>query len=517
MSTFRLSKVLGHLQPLTLPTQIVSSRSCHAHVQVQSGYNTVTSQFVELIKLCVNLPDSQVYWSQDKSQNGAQELKERQTDKSHHGLHKVDLLVYPLTTEEVARILPACAQHKIAVTVRTTGTGLEGGSIPFHGGLMIDMSKMKSIVELDETTMMITVQPGIKKDALNEYLKQKGYFWPVDPASNAGIGGYASTGASGTLTVKYKTIRENIVCLKVVTVDGKIITTRRKVSKSSVGYNLTQLFIGAEGTLGITTEITLRILRTPSAILAAVARFSTTKACAQTVQGLAVEQVGSLARAELINAVCMKNINAYSNTNYPIQPTLLLEFHGATQTEVLEAAKTAERVAKEFGCSDFQYTTDEGEREKMWQARRDVYFASFLTKTPPEGKKLQIFATDVCVPMHKLAQLIDETERDAVDSGTVCPIVGHVGDGNFHSMVPYIDGDHVDMKLASDLNDRLINRCLSMGGTCSGEHGVGVGKKAGLVMEHGEDFVDVMRKIKKALDPNSILNPDKVFDLLKKA
>jgi len=347
------------------------------------------------------------------------------------------------------------------------------------------------------------VQAGVRRKQLNEYLRDTGLFFPIDPGADASLGGMTATRASGTNAVRYGTMRENVLGLTVVLADGRVIRTGGRARKSSAGYDLTRLFIGSEGTLGVITEIQLRLYGIPEAVSSAVCSFQTLKGAVDTV--ITTIQMGiPVARIELLDEVQMDAINRYSDLNYPAQPTLFFEFHGS-DSGVKEQTGRVGEIASEFGGGDFQWATRTEDRNKLWQARHDAYYAAMALRPGCKG-----WATDVCVPISRLAECILETRKDIDESGIITPIVGHVGDGNFHLVFLVDTENEEEMKKATAVNDRMVMRALELGGTCTGEHGIGYGKIEFLRHEHGE-AVSVMRQIKRALDPDELMNPGKIL------
>jgi len=424
-------------------------------------------------------------------------------DASYHPCVPPDAVAFAQSTEEVSEIVTLCAQHKIPIIPFGTGTGVEGNVVALRGGVCIDVSQMNRILQVSTGDLDATVEAGVTHEQLNEHLRDKGLFFSVDPGANASIGGMAATRASGTNTVRYGTMRENVLSLKVVLPDGRIIRTARRARKSSAGYDLTRLFVGSEGTLGIITEATVRLYGIPAAISAAVCSFASIEAAVNAV--IHTIQAGvPVARIEVANAMQMDAINKYSKLNLPVTPTLWLEFHG-TEASVAEQAEVVQKIAAAHGGANFSWTTKAEDRCKLWRARHDVVYADRALR--PGG---QIFATDVCVPISRLAECIVATERDVATSFLPAPIVGHVGDGNFHLVIVLNPNDPREMAEAARLNERLVHRALSLDGTCTGEHGIGCGKIDFLIAEHGE-AVSVMRAIKTAIDPDNIMNPGKIL------
>ena len=423
-------------------------------------------------------------------------------DESYHLGHPPGAVVFAHSTEEVSAVVKACAARGVPVIPFGTGTSLEGHVAALHGGVCIDLSQMDAVIQVNAEDMDVTVQPGVRRKQLNEYLRDTGLFFPIDPGADASLGGMTATRASGTNAVRYGSMRENVLALTVVMADGRIIRTARRARKSAAGYDLTRLFVGSEGTLGVITEITLRLYGIPEAVSAAVASFPDLEAAVNTVI-LTIQSGIPVARVELLDDVQMDAVNRYSDLDYPVQSTLFFEFHG-TPSGVEEQSAMVQDIAKEFGAADFQWTTKAEERTKLWQARHDAYYAGLALRPGSKG-----MATDVCVPLSRLAECIVETRKDIDQSGLIAPIVGHVGDGNFH-LVLLMDPDDTDeIARIKALNERMIMRAIAMDGTCTGEHGVGSGKIDFLVAEHGE-AVSVMRAMKMALDPDNIMNPGKI-------
>ena len=423
-------------------------------------------------------------------------------DESYHAVHAPDAVVFPNSTEEVAEIVRVCAEHGTPVIPFGVGTSLEGHVSALHGGVCIDLSEMNEIVRVGPEDMDVTVQAGVRRKQLNEHLRDTGLFFPIDPGADATIGGMTATRASGTNAVRYGTMRENVLALTVVTSDGRIINTARRARKSAAGYDLTRMFVGSEGTLGVITEVTLRLYGIPEAMSAAVCSFPGMEEAIDTV--IQTIQMGiPVARIELLDELQMKACNNYSNLEYPVAPTLFLEFHGS-EASVAEQAETVQMLATENGAGDFKWATRTEERNQLWQARHDAAYAA-LSLRPGS----QMWATDVCVPISRLAECILDTQKDLAESFLMAPLVGHVGDGNFHLVFLLDPDDERELAEAERLNERLVLRALAMDGTCTGEHGVGWGKLDFLTAEHGE-AVSLMRDIKRSLDPANIMNPGKI-------
>ncbi|HEY0524895.1 MAG TPA: FAD-linked oxidase C-terminal domain-containing protein [Stellaceae bacterium] len=423
-------------------------------------------------------------------------------DESYHQPHAPDAVVFPHSTEEVAEIVRLCAAHRVPIIPFGTGTSLEGHVAALRGGICIDMSRMNRVLRVGAEDLDCTVEAGVTRKQLNAHLRDTGLFFPIDPGADASIGGMTSTRASGTNAVRYGTMRENVLSLTVVLPDGKVIRTARRARKSAAGYDLTRMFVGAEGTLGVITEVTLRLHGIPEAISAAVCPFPTIEDAVNTV--IQTIQAGvPVARIELLDDVQVDAVNRYSKMNYKVAPTLFFEFHG-TPTGVADQTDVVKGIAADHGGVQFHWTTSPEERSKLWQARHDAYYAALALRPGSKG-----WATDVCVPISRLAECISETKKEIAQSFVPSALVGHVGDGNFHLSF-MIDPDNPDeIAEAARLNESMVRRALAMDGTCTGEHGIGWGKMDLLVAEHG-DAVDAMRTLKRAFDPDNIMNPGKI-------
>ena len=423
-------------------------------------------------------------------------------DESYHPSAPPDAVVYCTETDQVAAVVRACAERRVPVIPFGAGTSLEGHVAALSGGVCIDLSRMDRILAVNAEDMDVTVQAGVRRKALNDYLRDTGLFFPIDPGADASIGGMTATRASGTNAVRYGTMRENVLGLTVVMADGRVIRTSRRARKSAAGYDLTRLFVGSEGTLGVITEITLRLYGIPEAVLAAVCPFPDLESAVSAVI-LCIQSGIPVARIELLDEAQMDAVNKYSHLDYALKPTLFFEFHGS-DAGVREQVDSVKAIAADFGADDFQWATRPEDRSKLWQARHDAYYAAIALRPGSKG-----IATDVCVPISKLAECILETRKDIDASGLCAPIVGHVGDGNFH-IVFVVDPDNADeMQRAADVNERMVMRAIALDGTCTGEHGVGYGKIDFLTAEHGEALV-AMRAVKQALDPQNIMNPGKI-------
>ncbi len=426
-------------------------------------------------------------------------------DESYHPAVAPDAVVFARSTEDVAETIRLCAEHGTPIVPFGTGTSLEGGVAALSGGVSIDLTGMNQILRVSAEDLDCTVQAGVTRKQLNAHLHDTGLFFPVDPGADASLGGMAATRASGTNAVRYGTMRESVLGLTVVLADGRTIHTGTRARKSAAGYDLTRLFVGSEGTLGVITELTLRLQGIPEAMSAAVCSFPTVESAVQTVI-LAIQSGIPMARIELLDEVQIDACNRFSKLDHPVQPTLFLEFHGSEQGVVEQSEMLAE-LASEFGGSDLRWSVHQEDRNRLWQARHDAYYASLALRPGARG-----MTTDVCVPISRLADCIAETKADVEESRLLAPIVGHVGDGNFH-LVFVIDPDDADELARADAaHRRMVERALAMGGTCTGEHGIGYGKIDFLEAEHGEG-VAVMAQIKRALDPHNLMNPGKVLRL----
>ena len=414
-----------------------------------------------------------------------------------------DGVVFPHSTEEVQDIVRVCAEQRVPIIGYGTGSSLEGHVNAPAGGITVSTRDMNRILDVNVEDLDCTVEPGVTREALNEHLRDTGLFFPIDPGANASIGGMASTRASGTNAVRYGTMRENVIALEAVMSNAEAIVTSRRVRKTSAGYDLTRLLVGSEGTLGILTKITLRLHGIPEEIAGGVCPFPGVEAaCEATI--LAIQTGIPVARIELLNALQMRAFNTYSGNDEPEQPHLFLEFHG-TGSSVAEQMERFDEIVSDLGGGPFRRTVDREARTKLWKARHDAYWAALSLRPGAKG-----ISTDVCVPISKLAECVVATEHDIVEHELVAPIVGHVGDGNFHVLILLNPDDGNEVDAAEAFVARLNDRALAMGGTCTGEHGIGQGKQRFLRAELGS-AVDQMRLIKRALDPLDIMNPGKIF------
>jgi D-lactate dehydrogenase (cytochrome) len=414
-----------------------------------------------------------------------------------------DAVVFPQTTEDVQDAVRICVQHKVPIIPFGTGTSLEGHINAPSGGVTLDFRDMNRILAVHPEDLDCVVEPGVTRKQLNENLRDQGLFFPIDPGADASIGGMSATRASGTNAVRYGTMKDNVLALKVVLANGEIIRTSSRAKKSSAGYDLTRLFVGSEGTLGVITEVTVRLHGIPEAISGGICPFPSVDAACQAA--IATIQSGiPVARIELLDEMQVKACNMHSKLTLPETPMLFLEFHGTT-AGVAEQSERFGEISKDLGGGPFKWTTNTEERTKLWQARHDAYWAALGLR--PGARP---FATDVCVPLSRLAECVAETQKDIASHGLIAPIAGHVGDGNFHCS-PLIDMDNpAEIQAAKDFNARLVERAIAMEGTCTGEHGVGQGKMKYLKAEHGEALA-VMRSIKQALDPDDLMNPGKII------
>ena len=436
-------------------------------------------------------------------------LSTAQIVREHHGKDQTwnpgippDAVAFVQSTEEVQSIVQVCARLQVPIIPFGAGTSLEGHFTAPYGGICIDISQMNQILEVNAEDLDCRVQAGVTRKQLNTYLRDKGLFFPIDPGSDASLGGMTATRASGTNAVRYGTMRENVMGVTAVMADGEIVRMGTRARKSSAGYDLTRLMVGSEGTLGVITEVGLKLYGIPESIKAGVCTFPSVEACCNTA--IQVIQMGiPIARIELVDAEHIKAINAYSKLTMAVGPTLFVEFHG-TEAGTTEQAEMFAEIAGEFGAGPIEWATQEEDRTKLWQARHDAFWA---TKSLKPGKEESI-ATDVCVPISRLAECVVETQRDLEDNNIYGPIIGHVGDGNFHVVLFCDRSDVAEVKRVKAVYERLIKRALAMGGTCTGEHGIGSGKREYLALEHGNGL-DVMRAIKSALDPLNIMNPGK--------
>src|SRR5688500_57386 len=426
-------------------------------------------------------------------------------DESHFPYAPPDAVVYPRSTPEVRDIVNLCRQHRVPMIPYGVGTSLEGHILAVKGGVCIDLSQMNQVLAVHEEDLDAVVQAGVTLKQLNEFIKHTRLFSPIDPGADATLGGMSATRASGTNAVRYGTMRENVLSLKVVLADGRVIQTSRRAKKSAAGCDLTRLFVGSEGTLGVITEVTVKLHPVQAAMSAAVCAFPSIQGAADTV--IQTLQAGvPIARSELLCATTMAALNRHNKTSHREMPTLLLEFHG-TEAAVVEQAKMVQELARDNGGLDFQWATKPEERSQLREARHNAYFACLQLK--PGARAL---STDVCVPISRLAECVVETAKDIDKASMPIPLFGHVGDGNFHLVILIDPQREAEIEEAKALNVRVVKRALAMEGTCTGEHGVGIGKQSYLAEELGE-AVDLMRDLKRTFDPENLLNPGKIVEL----
>lgn len=414
-----------------------------------------------------------------------------------------DAVIFPANTEEVQEIVRICATHRVPIIPFGTGTSLEGHVNAPAGGISIDFSQMDQIVAVHAEDMDVTIQPGVTRKALNTHLRDTGLFFPIDPGADASLGGMAATNASGTCAVRYGTMKDNVLALKAVLPSGEVVTSAKRARKTSAGYDLTRLIVGSEGTLGLITELTLKLQGIPEATSAATCSFPTVEAACETV--IAAFQYGlPVARIELLDALQVKACNAYSKLSLPETPLLFLEFHG-TEAGVTEQAEVFGEIAGDFGGTGFTFTTREEERSTLWQARHDAYWAALQLRPGAQG-----ISTDVCVPLSQLATCVAATQAKLADLNLLAPVVGHVGDGNFHTLL-LIDMENTEeITKAEGFIGWLNDLAISLDGTCTGEHGIGQGKAKYLERELGPTAIEMMGAIKRGIDPQNIFNPGKM-------
>jgi len=427
-------------------------------------------------------------------------------DESVYSVPPPAAVVFAESTADVSDAVKLASQHNMPVIPFGVGSSLEGHLLAVQGGISIDVSRMNKVLSVNAEDLTVTVQPGVTRKQLNDEIKSTGLFFPIDPGADASIGGMSATRASGTNAVRYGTMRENVLALEVVTASGEVIRTGTRAKKSSAGYDLTRLLVGSEGTLGVMTEITLKLYPLPEAISAAICSFPSIEAAVRTT--IQIIQMGiPIARVELIDAHTVRMVNTYAKLSLREEPMLLMEFHGSP-AGVKEQAETVQEIASEFGGNAFEWATTPEERTRLWTARHNAYFAAIQSKPG-----CRAISTDTCVPISRLADCLLDSVTEADASGIPYFLVGHVGDGNFHFGY-LIDPDNPqERETAEALNHQLVTRALQLGGTCTGEHGVGLHKMDFLLTEAGDGAVDMMRTIKRALDPKNIMNPGKIFAL----
>lgn len=459
-------------------------------------------------KTCHPLPEALVLALRTRF---GERLTQAEAARLHHGKDESslppeppDAVVFAMSTEEVAFAVALCHAHLVPIIAYGTGTSLEGHLLAVQGGLCIDLSKMDQVLAIRPKDLDATVQAGVTRKQLNAALHGTGLFFPIDPGADASLGGMAATRASGTNAVRYGTMRDAVLSATVVMPDGQIIKTGSRAKKSSAGYDLTRLFVGSEGTLGIITELTVRLHPLPEAIASAVCAFPDIPAAVHAV--IQTIQLGfPVARIELIDALSVTAINRYSKTRLREAPTLFFELHGSPAS-VAEQTETLSAITAEHGGMGFEWADKPEDRSRLWQARHDAYYACLGLQ--PGARSI---TTDVCVPISRLAECIAATRADLEQTGLVAPLLGHVGDGNFHMLLLVEPGNGDMLSKAHDFAQRLAERAIAMDGTCTGEHGIGLGKRKYMALEHGDGALDVMRAIKMALDPDNIMNPGKVL------
>jgi D-lactate dehydrogenase (cytochrome) len=440
----------------------------------------------------------------DRVGTGADILSQHAHDESFHPESRPDMVVWPRSVEEAAAVVRIAAEHRLPLVPFGAGTSLEGHVAALAGGISVDMREMDMIGRPSLEDLDVVVQAGVTRRALDARLSPEGVFFAVDPGSDATIGGMIATGASGTMTVRYGAMRENVLALTVINAGGEVLRTHSRARKSSAGYDLTRLMIGSEGTLGLICDATLRIHPIPSATAAAACTFPTVDAAVQCVVRVGQYAI-PVARIELADELQIEAINRHDQTSFDIAPTLFLEFHGGSEKDVAAQAQETASIAAEFGGSGFAWASDERDRRKLWRARHRAYDATRALRPGSAG-----LTTDVCVPISSLAACVAAAQADIAEHGLTASIVGHVGDGNFHVIVLVDPDDPEDIARAEEFHARLVMRALAHDGTCTGEHGVGYGKSRFLLAEHGPGGVAMMRAIKRALDPDGIFNPGKV-------
>eukprot|EP00931_Biecheleriopsis_adriatica_P005489 TRINITY_DN107000_c0_g1_i1.p1 TRINITY_DN107000_c0_g1~~TRINITY_DN107000_c0_g1_i1.p1 ORF type:complete len:491 (+),score=103.62 TRINITY_DN107000_c0_g1_i1:39-1475(+) len=464
-----------------------------------AAWYKIDAPFIQELRSIVG--SDRVYWREEEATSGA--CADYDSDRGLFASGHADAACQPRTAEDVQKVVELCSRCNVVMVPRGAGTGLEGACVPHFGGLVIDTMDLK-FFEVRKSDFSVVCGPGWLKDDLNKELAKHDLIFGVDPSSNPSIGGMASTGSSGLATMKYGTMKENLVSLKVVVAGGAVLNTRSKVRKSSAGYDLTQLVGGSEGTLGVIVELTLRVFPKPTARSGAVVAFPSIRTASEAVVALRSAALGTLVRCELLNSMMIDATNQKFDQQLPLKDTLFIELQGRDGEQIQRDLAHVERIVHENAASNWR--SAEGEAlDDLWQARRGCYFASLAYY------KAKVYFTDGCVPMDQLPRCMAETDEDFEAKGIKMMVCCHIADGNFHVQLPYKDGD--GLAVAEQLESRLIDRVLSLGGTVSGEHGVGVNKKKKIIKEHGSKTIDMMRSIKRALDPKMLMNPGKVFDV----
>ena len=440
----------------------------------------------------------------ERATDAAAVLEQHGHGESYHPAAPPQVVCFPRTTEEVAAVVAISARFRLPVVPFGAGTSLEGHVHAIHGGICIDLRELNRVLRVSVEDLDATVEAGVTRKQLNHTLQQTGLIFPIDPGADATLGGMAATRASGTTAVRYGTMRENVLGLTVVLADGAVIRTGTRARKSAAGYDLTRLFVGSEGTLGVITEVTLRLHPRPEAVSAAVCSFASIRGAVETV--IATIQLGiPVARIELLDAAQIDAVNRYSGTQYAVAPTLLFEFHSDSERHLADQAAAVETLGVERGGHGFVWATRPEDRERLWQARHDAFYAALALRPGSRG-----WTTDVCVPISRLAECVSETSADNATATFPICLVGHAGDGNFHLIYVLDPHDAGELAQAGRLNDRMVRRALALGGTCSGEHGIGLGKLKYLEAEHGPQALEAMRAVKRALDPDNRMNPGKL-------
>ncbi|CCI39740.1 unnamed protein product [Albugo candida] len=463
---------------------------------IRCAFSTLISNYKPAIQTIQEL-------LQERLSTATSVLNQHGIDESYHSCVPPDAVAFVKNTKEISQVLEICHQYRTPVIPFAVGSSLEGHVSALHGGISLDMNSMNEIISVEPENMCCRVQAGVTREQLNSELRATGLFFPVDPGANASIGGMVATNASGTMTVKYGNMKNAVMGLTVVLPDGRTIKTGSKTKKSSAGYDLTRLFIGSEGTLGVITEIALQLFGIPEAEKTMVCSFDSVRHCVDACTTIMQSGI-PVARMELMDEAAMNAINKYSKMHHPIAPTLGIECHG-TQSEVAEQSDMIHDILNDFEARGIQWATSLEDRKRLWAARHTAWYATMNQLPGSRG-----LCTDVCIPMSKLTDVIAETQEDIRKSGLLGTIVGHVGDGNFHVMIPFHPEDKNLMVRVKEFSDRLVLRALRVEGTCTGEHGIGNGKISYLQLEHG-DALPVMLSIKNALDPRNIMNPGKIF------
>ena len=466
------------------------------NLQASANRVPVSSTFIETLRTRFG----------ERVHTGEAVRRQHGTSETHFEPALPDAVVFARSTDDVVEAVRLCTAAGVPIVPFGVGTSIEGNALPIRGGVSLDLSDMTEILSVNAEDFDCTVQAGVRREELNVYLRDTGLFFPIDPGANATLGGMASTRASGTNAVRYGTMRDAVLALTVVTPQGEVIRTGRRARKSAAGYDLTRLYVGSEGTLGVITEATLRLHPIPETISVAVCGFATLQGAVDTVvQSI---QLGvPLARVEILDDMQIRAVNKWSKLDLPETTTLFFEFHGSA-TGVAEQIDTVGGLARENGGSAFQWATSQEERSKLWKARHEAYYAAVNLRPGAIG-----WATDVCVPISRLPRCITETKLDLEQASLPATILGHVGDGNFHVIFSIDPHNPAELHEVEALNARLIERALAMDGTCTGEHGIGIGKQKWLTEELGEGAVEVMRMVKRALDPQDLFNPGKIFAL----